>query len=70
MGTTKTQIEVDFDTNEALRSEVNKQRKFENSEITKERHIGIMVENQFKLQQLLQKKKMTFDDLLISLKAK
>lgn len=70
MGTTKAQIEVDFDINETLRSEVNKKRKFENSEVTKERHVGLMVENQFKLQQILDKKKMTFDELLISLKSK
>lgn len=70
MGTTKAQIEVDFDLNETLRSEVNKKRKFENSDITKERHVGLMVENHHKLMILLEKKKMTFDELLITLKQK
>lgn len=70
MGTTKAQIEVDFDVNETLRSEVNKKRKFDNSYITKERHIGLMVENHCKLLSILDKKKLTFDELLIQLKHK
>lgn len=70
MGTTKAQIEVDFDINETLRSEVNKKRKFDNSNITKERHIGLMVENHHKLLSILDKKKLTFDKLLIQLKQK
>lgn len=70
MGTTKAQIEIDFDVNESLRTEVTKMRKFENAEITKERHVGLMVENHYKLLTLLEKKKLTFDELLINLKAK
>lgn len=70
MGTTKAQIEVDFDINESLRSEVKKKRKFDNSDITKERHIGLMVENHHKLLSILDKNKLTFDELLIQLKQK
>lgn len=70
MGTTKAQIEVDFDLNENIRTDVAKKRKFENSEVTKERHVGIMVENHCKLLAILEKKKISFDELLTNLKQK
>jgi hypothetical protein len=68
MGTTKAQVEIEFSVNQIIKNDVDVKRKFQSSEITKERQMGLMVEERVKLQKCLDKNKMTFDELLISLK--
>jgi hypothetical protein len=68
MGTTKAQVEIEFSVNQIIKNDVDVKRKFQASEITKERQMGLMVEERVKLQKFLDKNKMTFDELLTSLK--
>jgi len=68
MGTTKAQVEIEFSVNQIIKNDVDVKRKFQSSEITKERQMGLMVEERVKLQKCLDKNKMTFDELLTSLK--
>lgn len=70
MGTTKAQVEVDFNLNGQLRSEVLRQRKFEDKEITKERAMGRMIEERAQLEKALGLKKMTFTELITFLTKK
>lgn len=68
MGTTKAQIELEYIVNENLLKDIKRKRKFEGMTMTKERALGLMVEDHVKLQKALDKNKMTFDELLTSLK--
>lgn len=65
--TTKTQIEIDFDVNNKIKSEIAKQRKLGKIEVTKERHLGIMIEERQQLEHHLKTKKLTFKNFLDSL---
>lgn len=65
---TKTQIEIDFNLNALIRNDVDEKRKFHGFELTKERAVGIMVEDHCKLIKVLDKNGMTLEQLLISLK--
>lgn len=61
---TKALVEIDFNIHEAIGTQVKLSRKTTNSELTKERTMGIMVEERHQLQHALESKKMTFDELI------
>ena len=67
MEITKTQIEIDFDVNQSIKNQIEKGRKLKISTLTKERKMGIMVEERYKLEKALTHKKMTFSELIIFL---
>ena len=68
--TTPAQVEIDFEVNQTIKNELALKRKKEGAGMKRERYLGIMIEQQFKLISILDKKKMTFEDLLTYLKTK
>jgi hypothetical protein len=65
---TKTNITIDFDINQQLRTDLLKDKQKGISTETKERTLGIMVEQQYELLKILKKKKLSFSDFLTTLK--
>lgn len=63
-------VNVDFDVNEAIKSELGRSRKLGEEPPKKENFMGKMIEERHELNKILDKKKITFDELLTSLKAK
>lgn len=70
LGLVKAQIEIDFEVNEDIKSDIARKRKLGTLEITKERHFGIMIENMVVLEKALLKKKMSYDELIKFLNTK
>lgn len=66
---TKALVLIDFDVNNDVKAEINRQKKLGADTITKEEQFGKMIEDQFRLEKLLKRKKMSFDELLTTLKA-
>ena len=67
---TKALVELDFNTHETIATNVKLIRKTTNKELTKERAMGIMVEERHQLQGALEAKKMSFQELLAFLTSK
>lgn len=65
--TTTTNIIIDFDINEEIKTEVNRAKKMGGTE-SKEQKLGKMVEERHLLTKALSKKKMTFNELITFLK--
>ena len=61
--TTTTNILIDFEINEEIKTEVNRNKKLGGTE-SKEQRLGKMVEERHKLDKALSKKKMSFAELL------
>lgn len=60
----KVLIELDFNTNEAIKTEIGFKRIKGETEMTAQDAIAVMVEERFVLSKILNKKGMTFDELL------
>lgn len=66
----KAQVELDFNVNNEIKTSINLSKKLGDEPDTKERVLGEMIERQHKIEKVLTKKGMSFDDLLTLLKSK
>lgn len=57
-------VNVDFDVNESIKSELGRSRKLGEEPPRKEDYMGKMVEERYLLSKALEKKKMTFSELI------
>lgn len=64
---TKTQVQIDFDINAAIKVDLSKQRKKKETELNKEQYLGKMIEERHVLDRILKKKKLTFEKLIANL---
>ena len=64
---TKTQVLLDFDINAAIKVDLSKQRKKNETELNKEQYLGKMIEERHVLDRILKKKKLTFEKLIANL---
>ena len=57
-------VNVDFDVNEEIKTELSRSRKLGKEPPKKENHLGKMIEERHTLSKALTKNKMTFDELI------
>ena len=62
------QVELDFGINAELKTHVALNKKLGVTKENKERTLGIMIEQQFTIQQLLEEQALSFNDLLLLIK--
>lgn len=62
--TTTTNIIIDFEINEEIKTSVNRDKKTGTSNESKEQRLGRMVEERHRLEKALSKKKMDFSELI------
>jgi len=62
--TTPVNAEVDFEVNEKIKTQLALKKKLDEKPIDRKRHLGIMIEERFELDNALQNKKMSFNELI------
>jgi len=61
---TPVNAEVDFEVNEKIKTQLALKKKLDEKPIDRKRHLGIMIEERFELDNALQNKKMSFNELI------
>jgi hypothetical protein len=62
--TTPVNAKVDFEVNAKIKMQLALKKKIDEKPIDRERHLGIMIEERFQLDEALKNKQMTFPELI------